>query len=232
MTNDLMILLGLAASIGFFHTLAGPDHYLPFIFMAKARNWSITKTSWITVACGIGHVGSSIILGTFGLALGITLSKLEYFEGFRGNLAAWAFVIFGGIYFIWGVYRAIINKPHKHIHFHKDGTIHDHDHQHGDEHGHVHNKNITPWILFTIFVLGPCEAFIPMLLFPAAQGSTFGVIMVSLVFGIVTVATMLGIVLLATYGFNFVKLGRLERYVHALSGAIILLSGIAIIFGL
>jgi len=31
MSNELMILLVTAASIGFFHTLLGPDHYLPFI---------------------------------------------------------------------------------------------------------------------------------------------------------------------------------------------------------
>ena len=43
---------------------------------------------------------------------------------------------------------------------------------------------------------------------------------------------MLAVVLLATYGINFVKFGKLERYSHALAGAIVLLSGIAILSGL
>lgn len=232
MSNEILILAGTAASIGFFHTLLGPDHYLPFIFMAKARKWSMFKTSWITIACGIGHVGSSILLGFIGYIFGIALVKLEIFEGVRGDLAAWAFVLFGLVYFIWGLRRAIINKPHKHRHLHKDGSIHVHEHTHTYEHDHVHKTNITPWILFTIFVLGPCEPLIPILMYPAAETSTSGMVFIAIIFAIVTIATMLGVVLLATYGFNFVKFGKLERYSHALAGAIVFLSGIAIIFGL
>lgn len=232
MTNEIILLAGTAASIGFFHTLLGPDHYLPFIFMAKARKWSMFKTSWVTVACGIGHVGSSILLGIIGFTFGIALGKLELFEGFRGDLAAWAFVLFGLAYFIWGLQRAIVNKPHKHRHLHTDGTIHMHEHSHSNEHDHVHKKNITPWILFTIFVLGPCEPLIPVLMYPAAETSTSGMVFIAVIFAVVTIATMLGIVLLATYGFNFIKFGKLERYTHALAGAIVLLSGIAILAGL
>lgn len=232
MSNEILILAGTAASIGFFHTLLGPDHYLPFIFMAKARKWSMFKTSWITIACGIGHVGSSILLGIIGYAFGIALVKLEIFESVRGDLAAWAFVIFGLAYFIWGLRRAIINKPHKHRHLHKDGSLHVHEHTHTDEHDHIHKTNITPWILFTIFVLGPCEPLIPILMYPAAETSTSGMIFIAIIFAIITIATMLGVVLLITYGFNFVKFGKLERYSHALAGAIVFLSGIAILLGL
>ncbi|MBC8487380.1 MAG: sulfite exporter TauE/SafE family protein [Bacteroidetes bacterium] len=230
MSNELIILTGTAASIGFFHTLLGPDHYLPFIFMAKARKWSMFKTTWVTIACGIGHVGSSIVLGSIGIIFGIAVGNLEIFEGVRGDIAAWAFVLFGLIYFIWGLRRAIINKPHKHRHIHKNGSIHVHEHTHINDHDHVHKTNITPWILFTIFVLGPCEPLIPFLMYPAVESSTAGLVLISLVFGLVTIATMLGVVLLATYGFNFVRFGKLERYSHALAGAIILLSGIGILF--
>ena len=232
MTQEIWLLAGTAASIGFIHTVIGPDHYLPFIFMAKARKWSIIKTSWITVACGIGHVGSSILLGFLGIAFGVALGKLEMVEGIRGNIAAWAFVIFGFIYLIWGIRRAVINKPHHHVHYHDDGTMHTHDHTHSNSHDHEHKKNITPWILFTIFVLGPCEPLIPILMYPAAQSSLSGVILVSLVFSIITIATMLGIVLLTTFGIGFLPLGKLERYSHAMAGVIVFLSGVAILLGL
>jgi sulfite exporter TauE/SafE len=160
------------------------------------------------------------------------LGKLELFEGVRGDLAAWAFVLFGLVYFIWGVRRAVINKTHQHSHFHKDGTEHVHPHMHTHNHDHVHNKNITPWVLFTIFVLGPCEPLIPLLMYPAAEASTPGMLFIAVLFGIVTIATMLAVVLVATFGFKLVKLGKLERYSHALAGAIVLLSGVAIILGL
>jgi len=59
-------------------------------------------------------------------------------------------------------------------------------------------SSITPWALFTIFVFGPCEPLIPILMYPAATKSGFfGVLMVVLVFGSVTVATMLAAVLIA-----------------------------------
>lgn len=77
------------------HTLFGPDHYLPFIVLSKARNWTITRTIIITVACGIGHVASSIVIGSIGVIFGIGLNKLEFMESIRGDWAAWALFIFG-----------------------------------------------------------------------------------------------------------------------------------------
>ena len=230
--QDIILLAGTAATVGIVHTALGTDHYLPFIFLAKARNWSVFKTSWITILCGIGHVGSSVLLGVVGFYLSIELAQLELIEGVRGNLAAWAFVIFGLGYFIWGLYRSISNKPHKHKHFHDDGTIHVHEHHHKDSHDHTHKKNITPWILFLIFVLGPCEPLIPILMYPAAESSTSGMIFIAMIFSLVTIITMLGIVLMVTFGLNTIKLGKLERHTHALAGLIVLLSGIAILMGL
>ncbi len=77
MTTDITILLFTAASIGFLHTLTGPDHYLPFIVMAKARNWNTGKTLGITFLCGVGHVGSSILIGIIGIILGLGVSRLR-----------------------------------------------------------------------------------------------------------------------------------------------------------
>jgi len=37
--------------------------------MGKACNWSYSKTLWLTFVRGIGHVGSSIVLGVIGIAL-------------------------------------------------------------------------------------------------------------------------------------------------------------------
>lgn len=230
MSQQIYILMGTAAGLGFFHTLFGPDHYLPFIVMSKARKWSMWKTIWITIISGLGHVGSSVVLGIIGIAFGIGISKLEGIEGVRGDLAAWAFIIFGGIYFLYGLWRAYKNKPHSHFHKHDDGTIHVHDHTHKDDHDHTHKKNITPWVLFTIFVLGPCEPLIPVLMVPSAEENIFGLVLVTLVFAIVTIATMLATVILGTYGIKTLPFGKLERYTHAIAGATILMSGVAIVF--
>ncbi|MDP8257812.1 MAG: sulfite exporter TauE/SafE family protein [Candidatus Aadella gelida] len=232
MTKELLVLCATAGSIGFLHTIFGPDHYLPFIVMSKARKWSLAKTSFITVLCGIGHVLSSVVLGFIGIALGMAVMRLEAFEAFRGNLAAWALISFGFMYFVWGIHRAIRNKPHSHIHLH-DEEVHSHEHAHVSQHAHVHEakkKNITPWILFTIFVLGPCEPLIPILMYPAAKNSAAGVALVAGVFSIVTITTMTSIVVMMSLGLKVVKFGKIERYTHALAGAAICCSGLAIQF--
>ena len=46
----MIYLLGTAAVIGLFHTLLGPDHYLPFIAMTKARRWSTARTALVTIS--------------------------------------------------------------------------------------------------------------------------------------------------------------------------------------
>ena len=84
--QELYLLSISAASLGFIHTILGPDHYLPFIVLSKARQWSSQKTMWITFISGIGHVGSSVLIGFIGIALGISLNKLKSFESLRGEL--------------------------------------------------------------------------------------------------------------------------------------------------
>ncbi len=209
--GELTVLLISAASIGFFHTLFGPDHYLPFVVMGKARKWSMPKVAIITVVAGIAHVGSSIVLGLLGVAFGIAVNKLVIFESIRGSIAAWMLIAFGLVYFVWGVRKA--------------AKGHTHEHQHIDE-----KTDITPWVLFTIFIFGPCEPLIPLLMYPAAQHSVSGVILVAAVFGAITISTMLSIVLLSSYGSNIIKLHKMERYAHAFAGGIVLFSGLAIQF--
>ncbi|MBU1767096.1 MAG: sulfite exporter TauE/SafE family protein, partial [Candidatus Omnitrophica bacterium] len=123
---------------------------------------------------------------------------------------------------------------HTHMHLHSDGDSHTHEHKHQTEHLHPHEKtkavNITPWIIFTIFVFGPCEPLIPILMYPAAKSSIFGMVLVASVFSAVTIATMVSIVLVSTFGVNFLPMKKLERYNHALAGAVILMCGVAIQF--
>src|SRR5512138_207336 len=96
--SESTVLFLTAASIGFFHTLLGPDHYLPFVAMARAKRWNYVKTSWIVILCGFGHIGSSVLLGFIGITLGISIKELRLIESFRGNVAAWALIAFGLVY--------------------------------------------------------------------------------------------------------------------------------------
>ncbi len=236
MTNEIAVIAGTAAFLGFFHTLIGPDHYLPFIVLAKARRWGTLRTALITFLCGLGHVLSSIALGFVGIAIGVALSSMEAIESARGEIAAWLLIGFGLVYCVWGVHRAVRARRHEHAHPHENGTDHAHVHSHMAEHTHVHvssYRTLTPWILFTIFVFGPCEPLIPLVMVPAAEHSMVGVAVVAAVFAVTTISTMLVVVVASSYGLSRLPLRPLERYSHALAGLSIFLCGGAIkVFGI
>ena len=133
-----------AASIGFLHTILGPDHYIPFIMMARARRWTTIKTAWITFLCGLGHVGSSIVFGVIGIVFGLSVNKLIDIEAFRGNIAAWLFMIFGLGYLVWGIVRAVKNKQHVPDPAAHDGMIINDHYSDGSLFTHVHSVHLTP----------------------------------------------------------------------------------------
>ena len=103
--SEMMVLVVSAASLGVIHTLLGPDHYLPFIVLSKARKWTRARTLWITFISGVGHVVGSVILGMIGIAMGISLSKLEAFEASRGSLVGWMLIAFGVLYTAYGIFK-------------------------------------------------------------------------------------------------------------------------------
>lgn len=211
MTSE-MILLGTAATVGFVHTITGPDHYLPFAVLAKARNWNHTKTTGVILLCGIGHVGSSVAIGFLGLMAGIGLNKLTMVESSRGDIAAWMLLIFGLLYFSWGIYKAWARKHHNH-------------NLNGDK-----KVNLTPWVLFIVFVFGPCEALIPLIIYPGAEQNYWLAISAAVIFSIVTIATMLLTVNFTLKGMSIFRTEKLMRFSHAIAGFIILICGVLIVF--
>lgn len=242
MTDDQLILVSAAAGIGFLHTLIGPDHYLPFITLSRARGWSLARTVAVTLASGLGHVAGSVLLGLLGVAFGWALGGLESLESLRGDLAGWMLLGFGFAYMLWGIRQAFRNRPHTHEHTHGDGTVHLHRHTHDGSHGHLHEPapdgssrrlaGLTAWSIFIIFVLGPCEPLIPLLIYPAATGHFLGVALVVAVFALTTLGTMTVLVVIGRLGLERLPSGSWQRWSHAVAGAIVAACGLAIQLGL
>jgi len=234
--STLTPLISLAIFLGVTHTIMGPDHYIPFIAMARAGNWNIVKTMIVTFVCGLGHVLSSVVIGLVGVGFGMAVGKLEALESFRGGIAGWLLLGFGIAYTAYGIRQAIRNKPHTHVHSHIDGEQHSHEHGHNGDHVHVHDEPslkktaLAIWPIFIIFVFGPCEVLIPQLMYPAARGNMAGVVAVASSFGIATMLTMAAIVAAGYYGLS--KLPSMERYTHLAAGVAIMLCGVAIKIGL
>lgn len=230
MSTEMNILIVTAISIACLHTVTGPDHYIPFIALSKSRGWNYGKTIGWTVVCGCGHVWSSILLGLGGAAIGWSLSHINGIEEIRGGIAGWVMLLFGLGYGIWGLYRAYQHHPHKHFDLHDNGEIYVYEHKHDKTGSPQERHKVTPWVMFLIFVLGPCEPMIPLLYFPAAQNSWNGMLALILVYTIFTLLTMIIMVTLGFFGFAFVKTQKLERYIHAIGGFTIFICGSGMLF--
>ena len=224
-------LLAAAFGVGVVHTLLGPDHYLPFIMLARARGWSRLRTVAVTVGCGIGHILSSVVLGGLGIAFGLAIGRVETVESGRGPIAAWALVAFGVAYALWGLRHALRKRKGIEPHVHGDDV---HIHSHGlSPHGHDHHRvgaKTTFWALFIIFVLGPCEPLIPHFALPASQGRWDMAVLTAIVFGVATLVSMVGATLAGYEGLKFVRLGPLEKWSHVVAGCVIAAAGLSIIY--
>lgn len=217
-TPELQILLSTAISIGVIHTLTGPDHYVPFVVMSKSKGWSLKKTSSVTLLCGLGHVSSSIIIGILGILFGIGLSKIEFLESQRGNIAGWLFLIIGCIYLVVGIVKAI---THKKTHTHVLPEFLDR---------FFNTKKISPWSLFLIFVFGPCEVLIPMLMYPAAHQNNTAILLVSIAFSLATLLTMLAVVLPLSFLSVKIPFKNIHKYSNILVGITLFSCGFSILF--
>lgn len=231
------ILIVTAATVALLHTVVGVDHYLPFIVLGKARGWSLRRTIGVTALCGLGHVVGSILIGAVGIGLGVAVSSLEVVEGFRGVLASWGLIAFGLTYAAWSFVQSQRGRRHTHVHAHHDGTVHAHDHDHRGEHLHPHAApsprppaRVSTWALFVLFVLGPCEALIPILMAPAALHAWWLVALVTIVFSAVTIVAMVAMVAVVGLGLQRVRFGLLERHAGTLAGLAIASTGVAIRF--
>jgi len=230
MDTTLTTLVLSAITISCLHTASGPDHYLPFIVLSRSRKWSLAKTIWWTTICGLGHILSSVLLGLIGVLVGWQLSKLSMFQDIRGNVSGWCLLLFGAVYLVWGLRSAYLNKPHKHFEVYNDEDIYVYEHKHGEVVAPQSRVKITPWILFVIFVMGPSEPLVPLLFYSGVRRSPLEIIVLIAVFAIFTVLTMLVMVLLGRYGYSFFKTDKLERYVHAIGGAVVTICGIGMVF--
>ncbi len=197
-------------SVAFFHALA-PDHWVPFVALAKGSRWSMTKLAWVTTLAGIGHVASSLLLGMLGLWAGIAVNRLEGAESWRGGIAIWLLIGFGVAYALWGIKHAQHHHPHVTV----------------QEAVKVYAARRV-WMLIAILVFGPCEPLIP-LMFLASEKGMGAVWTMSLIFSVVTVGMVVGQSCLSYAGVRLVNKPWMERYAYALAGGVIVLTAVMVL---
>ena len=218
MIPETLLIAGSAASIGFIHTILGPDHYLPLVAMAKTNGCSGPKTATYTAFCGISHVLGTILIGALVFLLGLAFFSIETVQSIRGNFAGWFLLLFGAIYFIWGARWAIRRSRLR------------------NEPGQMETQTTgfsrcAPFALFIFFILGPCEPLIPLMSFGSGNTEVLSSLLVVFAFCGTTILTMLFCVMFFYYGITrFSLFMKFENYMHAVTGLIIFLCGSAIQF--
>ena len=215
------LLLGATASLAVVHTLLGVDHSLPFVALGRARGWTLARTLLVTAVCGVGHVASSVAIGALGVALGIATDALLWIESARGELAAALLIGFGLAYAAWAVWSRLRGRNAAHLHAATDG---------GMEGVAAGAARVTPWALFIVFVLGPCEPLIPLMVVPGMAGDWLAVAAVVGVFGLLTVAVMLLTVAAAYSGVGLLADSRISRHADVAAGLVVAASGAAVLW--
>lgn len=230
MPSEFYMLVWPAITIALLHTLAGPDHYLPFIALSRSRNWSLKKTALWTVICGCGHVLSSVVIALLASLIGWSLGRIEFLEATRGGVAGWCLLIFGILYTAWGMMKVFKNRRHRHFDVAVDGSVYIYEHRDGEMVMPAERHRVTPWVMFIIFLLGPCEPMIPLLYLPAVQDSWMVMVLLVVVYLFFTLMVMLAMVILGYHGIGLLAGAKLEKYMHVLGGITIFICGAGMVW--
>ncbi len=197
------------ASVAFFHAVA-PDHWLPFVALARGSRWSMGRLGMIATLAGTGHVLSSLLLGLLGVWAGWAVHRMEGVEAWRGGVAIWLLIGFGVAYALWGLKHAQHAHPHVSVQ---------------DAVKAYATRRV--WLLIAILVFGPCEPLIPLMFLAYKEGMT-AVWMVAGVFSVVTVGMVVGQSCLMYAGMRLINVPWMERYAHALAGLVIVLTAVVV----
>lgn len=221
-------------SVAFFHA-AIPTHWLPFVLVARAREWGKTKTLFVTMLAGLGHVALTSLLGLLIAWFGFQLEeKVEAFPWLVGGMLG-AFAL----YYLW---RQLSGRGI--CHHNPPGSHHHADEHCADEKEHSHwqeelqdsplvSRKAGEWTaiggLFIMLTLSPCEAFLGIYL-SGVQFGWRGFIVLSIILAVATLAGMALFTWLALIGFEKFRLNRFERYEAGLLAAVFGILALVVVF--
>lgn len=193
-----------------------PNHWIPLVALSKAEKWNEKSTMGITAIAGFSHTLSTIIIGIIVGFLGYKLS--DSYSFIVGVIAPSLLILLGIIYLVLSIRE---NKHHHHHHSHK---IHI-----DDVNPEGTRKKTTAAIILTLVIsmfFSPCleiEAYF----FVASKLGWEGIISVSIIYTVITIAGMLLLVWLGMKGVRKIKSHFLEHHEKTITGALLIILGIA-----
>jgi len=205
----LLSLVGGGFAAAFLHA-ALPTHWLPFVLVGRAQQWTLTRNLAAVTAAGLAHVASTVFVGSLIVAAGMVLDTVV--SGLLPWLSAGLLFVFGGFYLI----RAIVRRPVV-----AGGP--------GMELAEPSVSHAAAfWGLVGIMALSPGEVLLPIYMSAAGEGA--GVLaLLTLAFALGTVLGMTVFTLLARAGASILRLERWARYEGAVLGLALIVIGLLIV---
>lgn len=203
--RDMIWTLMGAGVLSVLHALI-PSHWLPIMAMSRSGNWTLARTTRVTLLSGSAHVASTVLMG--GL-IGLTGKGLAaHITGFTHFVTPLILMTLG-IYFIY--------RHHRHQHFHVDAPVH----QKGDR------KMIAA--LATAMFFSPCIEIEGLFLTAGAHGWKY-VAWLALLYGVITLAGMILWIRIAYRQAVKLNWHSIEHNAGIITGTTLILTGLISLF--
>lgn len=221
MTSTAFLLFLSSCSTAVIHALI-PDHWLPFVLMARAQGWSERRAATLTGLAGVLHVLVTVVAGGLTIFVGsASIHSLAERSGHSlGFVGGFLLAVFGVAY---GIFRHL-----------REASIHA---AAGPErveqsaaggHVHVHGHLLERWFhgaltagaLVLVIGISPCALLVPIL-FAASAAGLGAVLAAALGFGLCTIGTMVGVTIVGMRGMRRIELPFFTRYGDLISGALV-----------
>lgn len=181
-----------------------PNHWAPVLAVARAERWPLRRAVGVTVAAGLAHVLSTVLLG---LGLGLLGWRLSArFSRFAGVAAPALLVAIGVLY-------AFSGPGHTHTHSDPEPVL-------------VRPRGRVVLGLAATMFLAPCLEIQAFFLAAGTRGP-LALALVMLTYLLVSVGAMSALVVVAHTSLRRLSLTGLARHERRFTGAVLMLVGIA-----
>lgn len=195
-----------AAVVSLVHGLL-PNHWLPFVLIAKAQGWDKKRMLWVLCAAGTAHVAVAGGIALITLLLGL---MIEPFIKPLAHIVAPGIMIVFGLAFI--LFDLLTPRHHHH-------DLH--------EAARTGMSDATAVISLVLsLALSPCEAMIPVFVSASTKANPFLLLGMVIVSGFFTVGVMALLATLSYKGLMSLHFGRFATKERTLIGLVLLLLGI------
>ena len=214
-----------AAATAMLHT-AIPDHWLPFVLIGRARDWSPARTARVTALAGLLHLAVSFALALLALALGRAAASTlgETMAHATGPLL----VVFGLLYALWSWRKgghfhpggALLHRGVGGCDGHEGDTNDEHLHYHADEALIRDDGRFSATGLALLVGLNPCVLIVPVALSAAPLGgAAIGAVFVA--YGVPALVLMAGLAALGATLTKRIRIPAAARHMEMVSGLLI-----------